>query len=76
MTKNEKLSNLIIYKGIQIIWPLEKNRSEILVILGQQSLKTDNSASSYDTFWFLEGFSPDSYFWKKVIKNSCKNKKC
>ena len=40
------------YKRILTFWRLEKNPYEISVILVQKSLKTDNSESSYDTFWF------------------------
>ena len=47
-----KTSTAFIYKGILIIWHLEKNRSEILTILASESLKTDNSVASYATCWF------------------------
>ena len=50
--KIKKSSELVKYKGILTFWPLEKNPHEISVILVQKSLKTDNSESSYDTFWF------------------------
>ena len=34
---------------------MEKNPHDVPVILVQKSLKTDNSESSYDTFWFFHG---------------------
>ena len=54
--KSEKSSKLIKYKGILTFWRLEKNPHEMFVILVQKSLKTDNSESSYDTFWFWDGY--------------------
>ena len=50
--KIKKSLKLVKYKGILTFWRLEKNPHEISVILVQKSLKTDNSESSYDTFWF------------------------
>ena len=54
ISKNHKKKSLklVKYKGILTFWRLEKNPHEISVILVQKSLKTDNSESSYDTFWF------------------------
>ena len=50
--KIKKSSKLIKYKGVLTFWRLEKNPHEISVSLVQKSLETDNSESSYDTFWF------------------------
>ena len=47
------MSKRIKYKGILTFRRLEKNPHEISVIVIQKSLKTDNSESSYDTFWFV-----------------------
>ena len=46
-----KSSQLIIYKGILIIRPLDLHRNWILCISVQNSLKTDNTESNYDIFW-------------------------
>ena len=46
----ENMSKPIIDEGILTIWPLEKNRSEILTTLASESLKMHKSASSYDMF--------------------------
>ena len=53
--KSQKSSKLVKYKGIFSFWRLEKNPHEISDILVQKSLKTDNSDSSYDTFWVYHG---------------------
>lgn len=45
---------LIIYEGILYFWQLEKNGHDILTILASDSLKTDNSASSYDIVWLQD----------------------
>ena len=53
---NQSINNILnkhtFQTGILIIWPLEKNRRENLTILASESLKTDTSASSCDTFRF------------------------
>ena len=55
----------IFLQGILTFWRLEKNPHGISVILVQKTLKTNYSASSYDTFWFY--MVPYSTIWYLMV---------